>query len=336
MLRNRRFAFEKASREGWCLDFCPFLAWRLSVSREGLSGAAVFIDQMNLGTVQSDGTINLSTIAPGDRVIELRKDGFKTKQIRKRFVAGAPVVLAAADTALETETSEFKITFTPSDAQVALTRPGEASIRVTSGSPVSASPGTYTLSARTSDGLVRSAPIDVAAGQSRNLELSLGPSGMSKWDDPSAWKQENGMFSRKGGDYVLYGITPTSGTFVFSAMLTKGHRLQWVLHYTDPSNFDLFQIDDNNFYRADVRNGQKISDIKIPHKGEKKAFHTLQIRVSPTEIVHQIKQGDTWVVIDRCSQPGANLAAGRFGFYLPGGDQVWLANFGHYSDLNLH
>ena len=144
------------------------------------------------------------------------------------------------------------------------------------------------------------------------------------------------MFTRKGGDYVLYGITPTSGTFVFSAMLTKGHRLQWVLHYTDPSNFDLFQIDDNNFYRADVRNGQKISDIKIPHKGEKKTFRTLQIRVSPTEIVHQIKQGDAWVVIDRCSQPGVNLSSGRFGFYLPGGDQVWLANFGHYLDLNLH
>ena len=79
-----------------------------------------------------------------------------------------------------------------------------------------------------------------------------------------------------------------------------------------------------------------MSDIKIPHKGEKKSFRTVQIHISPTEIVHQIKQGDAWVVIDRCTQPGVNLSLGKFGFYLPGGDQVSLANFGHYLDLNLH
>jgi hypothetical protein len=85
-----------------------------------------------------------------------------------------------------------------------------------------------------------------------------------------------------------------------------------------------------------VRNGQKVSDAKTPHKGEKKSFRTLQVRVSATEIVHQIKQGDGWVVLDRWTQPGVNLSAGRFGFYLPGGDQVSLASFGHYQELSLH
>jgi len=159
---------------------------------------------------------------------------------------------------------------------------------------------------------------------------------MSKWDDPSGWKEENGASVRKGGDYVLYGVSPTSGTFMFSAMLTKGHRLQWVVNYTDPNNYDLFQIDDNNFYRTDVRNGQKTNDAKIPTKGEKKSYRTFQIHVSPTEIVHQIRQGDAWVVLDRWTLPGTNLSAGRFGFYLPGGDQMSLANFSHYADLNLH
>jgi hypothetical protein len=62
----------------------------------------------------------------------------------------------------------------------------------------------------------------------------------------------------------------------------------------------------------------------------------LQIRVTPTEVVHQIKEGDNWIVLDRWSQAGTNLASGRFGFYLPGGDQVSLSGFGHYLDLNLH
>jgi hypothetical protein len=41
-------------------------------------------------------------------------------------------------------------------------------------------------------------------------------------------------------------------------------------------------------------------------------------------------------VVDRWTLAGTNLASGRFGFYLPGGDQVSLASFAHYADLNLH
>ena len=108
---------------------------------------------------------------------------------------------------------------------------------------------------------------------------------MSKWDDPAGWKQEKGSFVRKGGEFVMYGVSPTTGTFVFSAMLTKGHRLQWVLNCTDANNYVLFQMDDNNFYRTVVRNGQKGDETKIPHKVDKKSFHTLQIRVGPNEII---------------------------------------------------
>ena len=301
-----------------------------------LSGAAVFVDQVNVGTVQGDGTLNVSTISPGDHVVELRSDRFKPKQFKKHFAVGTAVVLTSADTSMEAAPGELKVTFSPADAQVTLTQAGETPVKVTSGNPVSLPAGTYTLSARMADGFVRAAPVDLAAGQSRNIDLALAADGMSKWEDPSSWKQENGNFVRKGGDYVLYGVSPTAGTFVFSAMLTKGHRLQWVVNYTDPNNYDLFQIDDNNFYRTDIRKGQKVSDAKIPHKGEKKSFRSIQIRVSSAEITHLIKQGESWVVLDRWTQPGTNLSSGHFGFYLPGGDQVSLASFGHYLDLNLH
>jgi eukaryotic-like serine/threonine-protein kinase len=302
----------------------------------GTPGAAVLIDQTNAGTVQPDGTLTLSSILPGDHVIELRKDRFKAKQLKKHFAAGTPVTIAAPDATLDAAPGELKIAFSPADAQVTLTKAGESPVKVSSGTPINLPGGTYTLAARTSDNFVRTTPLDLTAGQSRNLDLALAPSGMSKWDDPSGWKQENGAFVRKGGDYILYGVTPTSGTFIFSAMLTKGHRLQWVVNYTDPNNYDLFQIDDNNFYRIDVRNGQKTNDAKMPHKGEKKSFRTLQVHVSPTEIVHQIKQGNAWFVLDRWTLPGTNLSSGRFGFYLPGGDQMSLASFSHYLDLNIH
>jgi hypothetical protein len=161
---------------------------------------------------------------------------------------------------------------------------------------------------------------------------------MSKWNDPAGWKQEKSSFVRKGGDFVMYGLSPTSGTFVFSAMLARGRRLQWVLNCIDVNNYVLFQMDENNFYRTVVRNGEKGVETKIPHKGDKKSFRilfqTLQIRVGPNEITHQIRQGEGWAVLDRWTQPGSNLSLGKFGFFIPGNDQVALSSFGHYVDLN--
>ncbi len=302
----------------------------------GVPGAAVLIDQTPVGTVQPDGTLTVPTVNPGDHIVELRKAGFKPKQIKQHFAVGAAVSLAAADVALDAAPGELRITFTPADAQVTLTKAGETPTKVSNGGALSLSAGSYLLTAKTADNFnfTRSSVVEVIAGHSKNLDLSLAPSGMSKWNDPAGWNQEKGSFLHKGGDFVMYGVSPTSGTFIFSAMLAKGHRLQWVLNCIDVNNYVLFQMDDNNFYRTVVRNGEKGNEAKVPHKGDKKSFRTLQIRVGPNEITHQIRQGDSWVVLDRWTQPGSNLSLGRFGFYIPGNDQVALSSFVHYVDLN--
>ncbi len=299
------------------------------------AGATVLVDQTQVGTVQPDGTLNNAGINPGDHIIEIRKDRFKPRQIKKHFVAGATVSLAAADVTLEGAPAQLKIIYTPADAIVTLSKGGEAPVKVASGNPLTLQPGSYLLAARTSDGISRSTTVDVAAGLTRTINLPLAPSGMTKWDSPASWVQENGAFVHKGGDFVLYDVAPTSGTFVFSAVLLKGHRLQWVVNYTDPSNYDLFQMDDKYFYRTIMRNGQKQNDVKIPQKSEKKSYRTLQIRVEPNLITHQIKQGEAWVTVDKWGDATSNQTRGKFGFYIPGGDQVALSGFGHYGELSL-
>jgi serine/threonine-protein kinase len=299
----------------------------------GTPGAQVLIDQVSTGTVQPDGNLSVPKISPGDHILELRKDGFKPKRLQKRFVSGSNVAVTPAEAALEVATGEVKITITPSDAVVSLAKAGEPPIKITSGNAVNLAPGTYTLSTRVAD-LTRTSTVEVVAGRSKVFDLPLGPSGMSLWDDPAGWKQDNGTFIRKGGDFVLYSVSPTSGTFVFSAMLQKGRRLQWVVNYVDAQNYILFQMDDNNFYRSVMRNGQKTDEAKIPHKTEKKSFRTIQIRISPSEIIQQTKSGDSWVALDKWS--GANLSAGKFGFYIQGNDQVALSNFSRYAELAAH
>jgi tetratricopeptide (TPR) repeat protein len=314
----------------------------------GAPGTTVLVDQTLVGTIQPDGTFSVSTVNPGDHTVELHKERFKPRQFNKYFAAGGTISLVTADAALEAAPEavlgELKITFAPADATVAIVK-GDLLKMVSSGIPLNLAAGTYTLTARTAaartaagptaERFTRSSTVEVLAGQSKTLDLSLAPSGMSKWEDPGAWKQEGDFFIRKGGDFVLYGVVPASGTFVFSAMLTKGHLLQWVLNYSDPKNYVLFQMDDNNFYRTVIHNGEKRDEIIVPDKGDKKSFRTLQIRVGPTEIVHQVKQGNSWIVLDRWTPTGANLSLGKFGFYIPGNNQVALSGFAHYVDLNI-
>ncbi|MGA8500229.1 MAG: hypothetical protein WB683_01655 [Candidatus Sulfotelmatobacter sp.] len=301
----------------------------------GAPGTAVLVDQTLVGTIHPDGTLSVSTVNPGDHTVELRNERFKPRQLKKHFEAGETISLTAADATLEAAPGELKITFTPADANVALTK-GNLLKTVSSGVPLSLVPGTYTLTARTAERFTRSSTLEVIAGQSKTLDLSLAPTGMSNWDDPGAWKHNGDSFIRKGGDFVLYRAVPASGTFIFSAMLTKGHLLQWVFNYSDPKNYILFQIDDNNFYRAVIRNGEKADEIIVPDKGDKKSFRTFGIRVSPTALISQIKHGDSWTVLDRWTQPGADLSRGKFGFYIPGNDEVSLSSFAHYGELNIH
>jgi tetratricopeptide (TPR) repeat protein len=297
----------------------------------GVPGTTVLVDQSSVGSVQPDGTLSVSTVNPGDHTVELRKEQFKTRDIKKHFVAGEAISLASAEVALEAAPGELKITFAPADARVALVK-GDLLTIVTSGAPLNLPAGTYTLTTRTADKFTRSSTLDVVSGHSKSLDLSLAPSGMSKWDDPGGWKSEGDSFVRKGGDFVLYGV-PAGGTFVFSAMPAKGHVLQWVVNYTDSKNYVLFRMDDDNFYRTVIRNGEKRDEIIVPDRADKKSFRALHIHVSPTEIVHQIRHGNSWTVLDRWTQPGTNLSLGKFGFYIPGNDQVAVSTFAHYADL---
>ena len=123
--------------------------------------------------------------------------------------------------ALEATTGTVKITFTPADAVVSLTKTGESPVKVTSGSALNLPPGSYTMSARMADNITRTSTLEIVAGQTKAFDLPLAPGGMSLWDDPSGWKQENGSFLHKGGDFVLYSASPTSGTFFFRPCCAK-------------------------------------------------------------------------------------------------------------------
>ena len=303
----------------------------------GLPGTTVLIIyQANVGTVQSDGTLNVAAVNPGDHTIELRRDRYKWKQFKKHFTAGAPVALSAADVALEAAPGELKITFTPADAIVTLSEGAERTIKVTSGNTTSLAAGSYNLNARTADNFIRSATVEIAAGRNEIFGSFSPPRRHVEVGRPNWLEAGEGRVRPQGRRFrhVAALLTPRARSLSRPSLIRATGCNGWLLNCADAHTRFLYQMDDDNLYRTVVRNGQKGDEIKIPHKSDKKAFRTLMIRVGTSEIVHQIKQGDGSVVLNCFSVPGTYLNQGRFGFDIPGGDQVALANFSHYSDLS--
>jgi serine/threonine protein kinase len=302
----------------------------------GTAGSEIFIDEAVVGAIQPDGSFRLSHIIPGDHVIELHKPGFNTKRMQRHFNAGSEVALLAAEADLDMAMGQLRVTFSPPDSEVTLTGADGRSVKVASDNPLTLRPGSYTLAARAADRAPRTSSVEIVAGDSKILNLgSLVPGGMDDWEVPGGWRHESDMFIRKGGNFVLYRASPTSGTFRFSVVLLKGHKLQWVLNYVDEANYLLFQMDENYFYRTQVVNGETIQGVKIPHKTAKKQFRTFQIVVSPGQVLQQIWEANAWVSLDTWGLPGANLSSGKFGFLIPGNDELGLSNFDYYGNLKL-
>ncbi|MCU1275951.1 MAG: carboxypeptidase regulatory-like protein, partial [Bryobacterales bacterium] len=147
------------------------------------------------------------------------------------------------------------------------------------------------------------------------------------------WKLEDNWYVHRGGGLVLYPTVPTAGTIVFSTMrqgglLGKG-RIQWVAGCTNDKNYVLFGIDKKNIHRQEISDGKKQKETSESLKtgAVKDLAYTMKIDISSESIVTSVQQGGTWVVVDTWPASGLNPANGKFGFYLPGTDEILLSNF---------
>jgi hypothetical protein len=302
-------------------------------------GAQILLDESPIGTVQDDGTFSASSVSPGAHSIELRKESYKPRKIEKRFEAGAAIQLAAADVALEKLQGGLKISVSPSDARLTIARGNEAPRAVTAGGVLNLPDGTYTVTAHAQNYADRSASVTVVAGETKSLDLTLTvsknevkapASEMADWDDPAGWQHENQWYVRKGGNFVGFKPAQAAGSFVFTAELRKGRRLQWVVNRTDEKNYLLFQIDKKNFYRLQVVNGKETQLSRKPYTGGptgKQEVYTIQVDIANGSIVNRFYDGSKWVVLDDWQEAGRAFGNGKFGMLLPGSDTVALSNF---------
>jgi hypothetical protein len=96
-------------------------------------------------------------------------------------------------------------------------------------------------------------------------------------------------------------------------------------------NYVLCEINKNQFERVQVVNGEKKDRFRVRHGVSGSAFVSVKTEVMPDAIVHKVLRGTEWVVVD--TFPVNAAGRGRFGFYLPGRDELGLSFFDFFPGI---
>lgn len=301
------------------------------------AGAEVWLDGVRAGSVRAGGDFASPGIVPGRHSILLKKDGFKPFQAERTFEAGNTVEIAGT---MQTLTGALKLEISPAGVpvQLRLRREGESQDRVMTGAVWVLPEGTYTVTATAPQYRDFAASVRVVAGGSTPVRVAMkrlppAPApppapvfALEQWTK-AGFARKGQLLVRRGGDFVLAPFAPAPGTYVFTAFIFHGKRLEWVLNYRDSRNYTLFQIDDHNFVRSDVVNGRNTGSLKTPHTIDRKGYISINAAVTRESITHSVLVGGKWKLLDKWQRPGGRLVEGKFGFRIPGRDEIGLSDF---------
>ena len=303
-------------------------------------GSDVAVDNISRGTVHPDGEFQVGGIEPGRHTVTLRHDGFRPMQGDQNFVAGKTTeLLATMEAAPTTGTLRFEINPAGLDAHVRIKRDGDAQEREVSGTSVSVPEGHYVVNISAPQYATTSASVQVTAGNTavaavtlRRLEAKAPAKtnssltfGLEDWLKTPGWSTQNGMITHKGGDWVMAPPDISQGTIRFTVVSLKGRHVEWAVASRDEKNFVHYELDDKNLTRYEVRNGNKLTQIKKPHGLDKKKPMGISLAVTPGSIVISVQNGG-WVDLDKWDS-GVQAVHGRFGFRIPGSDEIGLQDF---------
>jgi hypothetical protein len=306
---------------------------------QGTPGAQVLIDQNAAGTVQPDGTFQVSNLGPGEHTIELRKDKQKSHAVRRTFATGQTVTLAENELALRGGPGTLRVIVSPGGATVTVQRSGRPP-QTLAGAALELDEGSYTVTARAPGYTERTESVEVTGGQVATVNLTLpreqhraAAQGMEGWEEPGDWAQESGWQVRHGGGFVLYRVAGKPGIYEFTLMaasggLLRGKAIQWFTGYTDPKNYVLFRMDKDTLRRIQCVNGKRTELTRKNHGLQtKEMIATVRVDISPGLLVTSVLINGKWTTLDSWADSSHNLSAGKFGVLIDGKDEIRLSGF---------
>jgi hypothetical protein len=324
----------------------------------GEDDVRVFVNNKEQKKHTARGQLRVPT-PPGKVSVRVYKDGFNTPptqtidvvkgadarvefQMQKMDLSAPKPAPTPTPAPVGATTGTVHVTRSPGSATITYKRDNEAQPHPLTANQVDLPPGNYTFNSRAAGYIDRTMPVQVAAGGQVVVDLTLAAvkvaapapkmGGMADFEDPSGWTRDGETWMHKGGNFLPYKL-PSKGTYTFTVQLLKGGNIfkgghiRWYVDYVDPKNYGLFEIDKKNFWAKEVTNGKSKDREKTQHGVDNEKSFTIQIDVTPDHVVHRIKNGDTWLTLDSWTEAGRNFSDGKFGFYIPGSDEIGISDF---------
>jgi serine/threonine-protein kinase len=231
--------------------------------------------------------------------------------------------------------------------EVTIAKDGEIVQRFTGGAKIALPQGSYSLVARDTAGVSVSDTITVGPGESKTVSVRTVVSGMERFDRPNAWSKLDGWYTRRGGGFVLYDVARPLGRITFTLrprqsrvlMVRNTPRVRWVVGFANGTNYILVEMDGRYLYRSQIVGGKKTDLPRVEHQIPwDSEYVNIAIEVTENRLTHHFslakdpwKAFDVWDRAPASSSPARTFVDGKFGFYLPGSDEIDVSNFSFHS-----
>ena len=108
----------------------------------------------------------------------------------------------------------------------------------------------------------------------------------------------------------------------------RGGQIRWVVNYVDARNYDLYELDGQKLSWKRFVDGKPGPDKQAPH-GVKIQDDTYRmiVEVGSGQLNGKIFDGKTWKALPPLDASNTISKEGRFGFFLPNNEEMWLTDF---------
>ena len=246
------------------------------------------------------------------------------------------VASVASEIPLQSIHGVLRVKRSPQNALVTMQSGMDKEPRVVSEDSLDVIEGEYTLVASAPGYTRLSVPVKIESGKTNDVEMKLQPipdyekDWKTAWTPPGGWVPDGEWLVRTGGSFVMSTVPPKPGTFTFTVW-RKSKTAQWFVNYRDERNYDLFELDKKNLIRTQIRDGKKSRPVKIAHQLDKQTQFQVQITVTKENVTHRVFDGQNWKVLDEYKWGLPEDSLGKFGFFVPGRDQIGLSSFSFKS-----
>ncbi len=299
----------------------------------GVPGATVWMGGKQVGTVGSNGTIELAGLDPGTASVELRREGYRSKTIGAALKAGET---AEVEASMARANGTLMIALAPPGvaAKITLRPQGGAPREVQPGS-LSLSPGSYVVEAAAEGYEPARQNVEIQAGTSAAARLELrqkavAPKGPVDYLpvllSQEGWSPQADRAVRKGGGFVYFPVKPQSGVYRFTVSRMSGDRVHWFFRFGEEQDHWFYELGKRHFERIRVRGNKRTREARYDRGVDRNEPFEVVIEVEPAAVTTRIVHEGQVIARDQLTDAGAFPTA-RWGFWLGNGDQIAIAAF---------